>query len=70
MGNTASLKCTAKGLSPVEVMWHKKNEVLVSGISETIFTLGSITAKDWGEYVCTANNSVGEDTKSVFLKGE
>ncbi|KAJ7372083.1 hypothetical protein OS493_020507 [Desmophyllum pertusum] len=57
IGQYVSLNCTAAG--------HK---VLASGISEAVFTLKNITDKDWGEFLCVANNSAGEDKKSVIIK--
>ena len=69
MGQNASLNCTASGLTPVKVTWYKKNKVLTGGVSEAVLTLKNITYKDWGEFLCVANNSAGKDEKAVVLKG-
>lgn len=65
-----SLNCTASGLSPINVTWYKGKKVLASGISEVVFTLKHVTDKDWGEFLCVAKNSAGENKKSVTLKGK
>ena len=59
----------ASSFSPVNVTWYKGNKVLTDGMSETVITLKTITDKDWGEFLCVAKNSAGEDQRSVFLKG-
>lgn len=64
-----SLNCTASGLSPVKVTWYKGKKALANGFSEAVLTLKNITDKDWGEFKCVAENSVGEDKKRVILKG-
>ena len=64
-----SLNCTATSEFLVNVTWYRGQNVLARGISEVVFTLNNITAKDWGEYVCIAKNYEGEDKKSVYLKG-
>lgn len=69
MGQTASLNCTANGSTPVTVAWYKGTKVLTAGMSEAVLTLKNITYKDWGEFLCVANNSVGEDEKTVVLRG-
>lgn len=70
MGQNVTLNCTASGLSPVKVTWYKGSIVLTSGISEAVLTLKNITDKDWDEFLCVANNSAGEDEKTVVLKGK
>ena len=65
-----NLNCTASSVSPVEVTWYRGSKVLASRISVVVVTLTNITGQDWGEFLCVANNSVGEDRKSVFLKGK
>ncbi|XP_078371020.1 uncharacterized protein LOC144654684 isoform X2 [Oculina patagonica] len=68
IGQNVSLNCTASGLSPVEVTWYKGRKALASGISKAVLTLKDITDVDWGEILCVAKNSAGEDKKSVILK--
>lgn len=70
MGQNFSLNCTATGLFPVNVTWYKEHRVLASGISQAVFTRKKITDKDWGEFVCVAKNSAGDDKKRAFLKGK
>lgn len=70
IGQNMSLSCTASGLLPVEVTWYKGNKALANGFSEALLPLKTITDKDWGEFQCVAKNSVGEDKKSVLLKGK
>ena len=65
-----SLRCTASGLSPVNVTWYKENKTLACGISEAVLSLKSVTDEDWGEFLCVAKTSAGEDQKSVILKGK
>lgn len=65
-----SLNCMASGLSPVNVRWYKRHKLLASGVSEAVFTLKNITDKDWGEFLCVAKNSAGEDKKRVILKSK
>ena len=69
MGQNVSLNCTASSISSVHVTWYKRNKVLSDGISESVLTLKNITDKDWGEFLCVANNSAGKDEKTVVLKG-
>jgi len=38
-------------------------------MSEAVFILKNITYTDWGEFLCVAKNSAGEDKRSVILKG-
>ena len=64
-----SLNCTASSISPVNVTWYKGNKVLTGGMSEAVLTLKTITDKDWGELLCVAKNSAGEDKRTVILKG-
>ena len=64
-----SLNCIASSLSPVNVTWYRGNKVLSDGMSEAVLTLKNITDKDWGEFLCVAKNSVGEDKRNVILKG-
>ena len=70
MGQNVNLNCTTSGLSPVNVTWYKGNKVVASGISEAVLTLKNITDKDWGEFLCVAKNSAGEDKKRIILKGK
>ena len=64
-----SLNCMASSFSPVNVTWYKGNKVLTDGMSKAVLTLKTITDKDWGEFLCVAKNSAGEDKRSVILKG-
>ena len=68
-GQNVSLNCTASSISPVNVTWYKGNKVLSAGLSTAVLTLKNITDKDWGEFLCVANNSVEKDEKTVVLKG-
>lgn len=70
MGQKVSLNCSASGLSTVDVTWYRGSDVLASSNSVVVVTLTNITGQDWGEFLCVANNSVGEDRKSVFLKSK
>ena len=66
-----SLYCIASGLSPMDVKWYKGRKVLASGMSNAVLTVKNITDKeDWGEFLCVAKNSAGEDKKSVTLRGK
>ena len=64
-----SLNCTASSFAPVNVTWYKKGNVLTGGMSEAVFILKNIAYTDWGEFLCVAKNSAGEDKRSVILKG-
>ena len=68
-GQNVSLNCTASSISPVNVTWYKGNKVLTVGITTAVLSLKNITDKDWGEFLCVANNSVEKDEKTVVLKG-
>ena len=68
-GQNVSLNCMASSFSPVNVTWYKGNKVLTDGMSKAVLTLKTITDKDWGEFLCVAKNSAGEDKRSVILKG-
>jgi len=68
VGQYVSLNCTASSFSPVNVTWYKENKVLTDGMSKAVLKL-NITDKDWGEFLCVAKNSAGEDKRSLFLKG-
>ena len=68
-GQNVSLNCTASSFSPVNVTWYKGNKVLTDGMSKAVLTLKTITDKDWGEFICVAKNSAGEDKRKVILKG-
>ena len=41
-----------------------------NGISKAVFTLYNVTDEDWGECVCVAKNSAGEDRKAVDLRSK
>ena len=69
MGQNVSLNCMASSLSPVNVTWYKGNKVLADNMTKAVLTLKTITDKDWGEFLCVAKNSAGEDKRSVILKG-
>ena len=68
-GQNVSLNCMASSFSPVKVTWYKGNKVLTDGMSKAVLTLKTITNNDWGEFLCVAKNSAGEDERSVILKG-
>ena len=69
-----TLSCVANGLSLLNVTWYKSGEVMSHHLgnrtSKAVLTLYNITREDWGEYVCVANNSVGEDRKSVSVRSK
>ena len=65
-----TLHCTASSFSPVNVTWYKGNKLLTSGMSAAVLTLKNITHTDWGEFLCVAKNSAGEDKRTVILKGK
>ena len=69
MGQNVSLNCMASSLSPVNVKWYKGTKVLADNTSKAVLTLKIITVKDWGEFLCVAKNSAGEDKRTVILKG-
>ena len=70
MGQTVSLNCTASSLLLFNVTWYKDRKVLATGILTAVYTLENITYEHWGEFLCVARNSGGEEKKSVFLKGK
>ena len=69
-----TLSCVASGLSPLNVTWYKCGKVMShhqgNCTSKTVLAFYNITREDWGEYVCVAKNSVGEDSKTVFIRSE
>jgi len=72
-GQNVNLSCTATGLSPLNVTWERRGEVVSdqnNGISKAMFTLYNVTDEDWGECVCVAKNSAGEDRKAVDLRSK
>ncbi|CAH3028068.1 unnamed protein product [Porites evermanni] len=72
LGADVTLSCVAKGLSLLNVTWYKGGKVMShhygNRTSKAVLTLYNITREDWGEYVCVAKNSVGEDSKTVFIR--
>jgi len=68
-----NLSCTASGLSPLNVTWERRGKVVSNqdnGISKAAFTLYNVTDEDWGECVCVAKNSAGEDRITVVLRSK
>ena len=69
-----SLRCTASGLSLLNVTWYKDGVGVATnhgnGTSEAVFRLYNITVQDWSEYVCVAKNAVGEDRRTVYLRSK
>lgn len=74
LGANVTLSCVANGLSLLNVTWYKGGKVMShhhgNRTSKAVLTLYNITREDWGGYVCVAKNSVGEDSKTVFIRSE
>ena len=68
-----NLSCMATGLSPINVTWEKRGEVVSNqdnGISKAVYTLYNVTDEDRGNCVCVAKNSAGEDRRAVVIKSK
>ena len=73
--------CEATGYPIPNVIWHRVDGSLTDGVSmsENILTGdGSVIAnlkitnasrEDTGEYTCTANNSIGSDSRIIRIVG-
>ena len=82
-GNTTTITCEAIGYPPPTVVWTTSNEdysdrVLVSdGVSVTEYgnitrvsvnlTITNASREDTGDYICSANNSIGDNERNVSI---
>ena len=64
-GKNASLNCTVTGIPMSSVYWLE----VKTGIRffENPLTFGNVSRKQAGEYICHANNTCGNDSKSGLL---
>ncbi|KAL7883643.1 hypothetical protein SRHO_G00013010, partial [Serrasalmus rhombeus] len=66
-GRNVTLPCTAEGNPEPEVKWSFNNQSKTTGGRQTTLTISGATSADGGEYTCTATNTVGSQTRRVFL---
>lgn len=79
LGYPADLVCNVESYPMAEVMWLKDNyrvqdpskftidTLITNEIITTTLRIKSLDYKDFGEYVCVANNKLSSDRKSIYL---
>ena len=70
MGETATLKCVARGEPPPTIKWYKEqvNSLKIGGTQVAVteeYVIRDASAKDAGTYRCVASNDAGEDSATV-----
>ena len=73
IGSNASFNCTATGNPKPTITWKKDNDsdfiqpVVETDDEKTLSQLiiTRVTSKDYGKYVCVANNSAGVETSKA-----
>ena len=80
-GMNRTFTCKATGYPIPNVIWHRVNGSLTDrvSVSENILTGGggstanlvirNASREDTGIYTCTANNSIGSDSRSIRIVG-
>ncbi|MEQ2247435.1 hypothetical protein ILYODFUR_009372 [Ilyodon furcidens] len=77
-GTDATLRCQIDGDPRPDVIWERKNVLILSEqrykISEEgkvyLLTITGVTQEDAGQYICKARNSIGETYAAASLKVE
>lgn len=79
----SEMTCIVSAYPEAIITWHKDNKEIIHKKGSTILHHGNMkgnktkhvlkilhtSIKDFGEYKCRAQNSIGEDTKSILLTG-
>jgi hypothetical protein len=67
----AELRCKVKSQVPVNVEWTFEGKEVMKGNAnqsmELVLKLDTLTLKQQGDYVCTATNKIGNETKRISL---
>lgn len=69
-GSNVTLGCIATGLPTPRVVWKKDGRILLESHMTANITLFNISEVDGGNYVCSAINSVENDTKTTAIHVE
>ena len=75
IGSNASFNCSATGYPKPTITWKKDNDsvsiqpVIKTDDQKTLSQLiiTRVTSKDYGKYVCVANNSAGVETSNAAV---
>ena len=74
---TLLLTCLVQGVPAPEISWSKGDQKVVTGARFLLVSNGTLIIRnssvdDSGNYTCTANSSVGQDssTSPVFISGK
>ncbi|XP_013407685.1 Ig-like and fibronectin type-III domain-containing protein 2 isoform X2 [Lingula anatina] len=57
-GGSVTLRCEARGTQPIHIFWTRNGKILSK---DSIYTNNNITRRQQGEYMCHANNGIGEE---------
>uniref|UniRef100_A0A8B9GW66 Ig-like domain-containing protein n=1 Tax=Astyanax mexicanus TaxID=7994 RepID=A0A8B9GW66_ASTMX len=66
-GLNVSLTCKADGNPKPVLRWSFNNQPMATGKGEATLTISRAKVTDSGEYLCTAANKIGTQTKRVSL---
>ncbi|MCJ8746095.1 hypothetical protein PDJAM_G00137840 [Pangasius djambal] len=70
VGNDVSLRCPAVGNPEPKVRWSFQNQIKTTDRGQAMLNISKAMSANAGEYICTATNDHGSDTRRVELTVE
>lgn len=64
VGNSAQFVISASGAEPVTYQWYK-NYVAISGATDSVYSISSVSTSNAGNYKCKVTNAYGTDSSTV-----
>lgn len=65
-GTSLALDCVASGVPVPEVRWKRGGKTLTKGIGESTLMMEQVTREDTGDFICEADNGVGDIAEDVL----
>ena len=65
-GTSLALDCVASGVPVPEVRWKRGGKTLTKGIGESTLMMEQVTREDAGDFICEADNGVGDIAEDVL----